>query len=254
MANPNYDTDWNSTPQPKSRFESVQNYLKNPENQDHAIKVAREIGSVAIMEAVKGSGFAKYDKDGNLKLRKGGIVRAVLQPKRALRKAAVGAFQGARQGAIDETRDQARSALHSAVEHGYDYGKNQIASRLDTPPAIENYATPLYDNWGDSAETAPRPFDAVAESRTDNVRGRIDDARDKLREVFGHKEELFSTNSYDGYDDNGFPIEAAQPQTSMDYTTDSRVDKTRGKLRNVFGGNKATESAPVPLTNPDDEW
>ena len=218
MANPNYDTNWDSAPQPKKHFESVQNYLKNPENQDHAIKVAREIGSVAVMEAVKGSGLAKYDKDGKLKLRKGGVLRAALQPKRTLRKAAVGAFQGARQGAISETRDQARSALHSAVEHGYDYGKDQIASRLDTPAAIESYATPSYDDWGDSIETAPRPFDAANESQTNNVRGRIDDARDKLREVFGHKEDVFHL---DGYDGNGFPIEA---------------------------------TAPASPTNPDDEW
>ncbi|MEP7205218.1 MAG: hypothetical protein ABI716_03435 [Candidatus Saccharibacteria bacterium] len=248
MASPEsrtYDPNWDTAPQQTERFgdrlkNRAANYLQDPENQAHAKEVAQQMGMRILAETVEGSGLAKYDDYGKLKVSKFGVLRAIANPTGAARRAATGAVRGARHGAAVEVRSQARGALNSAAEYGKGYGKDMLTARFDAPAAIESYSTPSVDDWGDTIEVAPQPYSPV-ESSADRARSKVDGARDKINDLFSRTEMT--------------PDEAASKAWVDANRTDRLRDKARsGKDRLVskFQKNPTVEASPAKTY--EDDW
>ena len=143
----------------KSRFHEA---MTNPALHEQARRIGREVGSEALKGALENAGVAKFDDEGNMKVRKFGAVKAVLRPQRTARKAAMGAIEGARGSAKEQSFDLARQAINSlpasnpeAIEQApvsselpTNYGWGQPA---ELPPPADSWNTvPLQPTWNNS--------------------------------------------------------------------------------------------------------
>lgn len=122
----------------------LQEALKNPELQKEAKDAARRIGDAALRGAVERSGLGKIDDDGDVKIRKLGVLKAAFNPRKAAVNAARGAVSGARKGVVDE-------AFHQTQKHLGNIGQHQ-------PEQISSYTHP--------AEIESRPWSTYAAEST----------------------------------------------------------------------------------------
>jgi hypothetical protein len=128
------------------RLERLQDKLQDPERQARARRVAGEVGQSAMRGAVEAAGVATVNQDGTMDVRKRGIVKAVLMPKRTLRKASMGAVRGAREEVRDQATDAARGAVTSAFNHAPETPQIEAAPSPWGAPAA-----PVETGWGTPA-------------------------------------------------------------------------------------------------------
>lgn len=138
----------------------LQEALKNPELQREAKEAARRIGGAALRGAMEGSGVVKTDRNGDTKVSKFGVAKALLRPKTTALKAAKGALSGTREGVIGE-------AFHQTQNHMERTGQRQseLSGAYASPVEIEGsswseHAVEPTSQWSSplANETQPLTF------------------------------------------------------------------------------------------------
>ncbi|HEY4963369.1 MAG TPA: hypothetical protein VIH90_01600 [Candidatus Saccharimonadales bacterium] len=95
----------------RSHFQEARDALGNPALQEFAKKVGHDVGGAAVRGALENAGVARFDDDGNMKVRKFGAIKAALRPTHTARKAATGAVSGARGYAKEQVVGMARQKV-----------------------------------------------------------------------------------------------------------------------------------------------
>jgi len=121
-----------AVPESNGRLATMADRLReaaaNPELRRQVAEVVMPYGEVALRGAMEGSGVTKVDKEGRVKVKKLGAIKAVMRPGHTLRKAT--------QGAVRETR----AAVQADV---MDYGRQAVTNHLagsSHPEAVQTYA------------------------------------------------------------------------------------------------------------------
>jgi hypothetical protein len=113
----------------QTRFQRALEAVKDPALQETAGRIGREFGRAAVHGALENAGLVRVDDAGNLNIRKRGVARAILSPRRTATKVTSGAVKGVR----SHVKEQAVGIARQKV--GEMYGSRQPASlEQDTTP------------------------------------------------------------------------------------------------------------------------
>jgi hypothetical protein len=113
----------------QTRFQRALDAVRDPVLQETAKRFGKGVGTAAVHGALENAGLVKYDDEGTASVRKRGVVRAVLSPRRTVTKVTSGAVKGVR----GHVKEQAVGIASQKV--GEMYGGRQ-------PVSLEQAATP----------------------------------------------------------------------------------------------------------------
>ncbi len=124
----------------------------DPALQERARTIVTGVGQEALTGAVAGakeaSGLVRVDADGQERLSKRGVVRAVFRPKTTLAKTAWGAAKGGKEAAVAEARMQVDTVGDEIQSTAVDGAANNVSSAAGEPG---------WNNYQPTAEVSHAP-------------------------------------------------------------------------------------------------